>query len=675
MGTRTYQKCEIVLREILFRFRRNNKRTATNSLGAELQQRSLNSQRRDESPSLDAGLSDDSSHLADGSRSRTPDLLHRAPPFGQPSATHQPDPSLAPLSPPSSPEPPPNDHTDSQDTNGHQAESAPSKPGVCRKCGQSFSAATERQKLCLLCRGQGKSQRSIVFRKWIPCGKCRACLTTVDCGTCASCKGAQLNPCKPVRCRKRKCLCPIRKTPFRHEAEQASLAFSVDVLTDIRVSGSELVRRRPPPESDSDEYQPLRDDHDTDEEEDDEDDDGESLRRKRRTCGKCKGCVLMRDCGSCDFCVDKPKFGGSNKKRQKCRLRQCTRQAMRHLLPLQLGEGPLGRMRRKRGRSKEAWEFEFSDNEGEEPSSGRAPSRSVREQRIQKTYSRQAQVTAKPESPLVLNAPTLNAQRPPTLNTQQPPTLNTQHPPTLNTQQPPTLNTQQPPTLNTQQEVAGVHVWGPVVAEVSDRSGGRGWSTVTTETEPTNGSAQLNVEETELSNGNTVVGIEDEDEENGIPTITRIFSLADSGVSGVDLDGELLSLLEGVRGASLPALWLCVLREGPVLRLLQCSKSSPMADTAVHIGPGLRYSVLVQEHPLLATHALYTQHGPRLRTPEQVVALLKDLERHTVCQGIRTTGPAAPNEPLVNVRLATCDFLVPRSRTRCSKCRYPTDDK
>lgn len=49
---------------------------------------------------------------------------------------------------------------------------------------------------------------------------------------------------------------------------------------------------------------------------------------RRRSCGKCKGCVRRTDCGSCDFCMDKPKFGGRNKKRQKCRLRQCQREAM-----------------------------------------------------------------------------------------------------------------------------------------------------------------------------------------------------------------------------------------------------------------------------------------------------------------------------------------------------------
>ncbi|XP_055077624.1 methyl-CpG-binding domain protein 1b isoform X2 [Periophthalmus magnuspinnatus] len=74
-------------------------------------------------------------------------------------------------------------------------------------------------------------------------------------------------------------------------------------------------------------------------EDDDEstDDDDDRKRRKRRSCGECPACLYSTDCGTCDFCIDKPKFGGSNKKRQKCRLRQCQRQAMRHLLPSQLG--------------------------------------------------------------------------------------------------------------------------------------------------------------------------------------------------------------------------------------------------------------------------------------------------------------------------------------------------
>ncbi|KAG7276003.1 hypothetical protein CRUP_028560 [Coryphaenoides rupestris] len=60
---------------------------------------------------------------------------------------------------------------------------------------------------------------------------------------------------------------------------------------------------------------------------DDEDNWPKKQQRRRRACGTCDACLSTRDCGTCDFCVDKPKFGGRNTKRQKCRLRQCARQA------------------------------------------------------------------------------------------------------------------------------------------------------------------------------------------------------------------------------------------------------------------------------------------------------------------------------------------------------------
>ena len=44
------------------------------------------------------------------------------------------------------------------------------------------------------------------------------------------------------------------------------------------------------------------------------------LRRGR--CGVCPGCV-RDDCGTCVYCLDKPKFGGANVKRQRCALRGC----------------------------------------------------------------------------------------------------------------------------------------------------------------------------------------------------------------------------------------------------------------------------------------------------------------------------------------------------------------
>lgn len=50
----------------------------------------------------------------------------------------------------------------------------------------------------------------------------------------------------------------------------------------------------------------------------------ESARKKSsRRCGECVNCHKTEDCGRCDFCKDMKKFGGMNKIRQKCRLRQC----------------------------------------------------------------------------------------------------------------------------------------------------------------------------------------------------------------------------------------------------------------------------------------------------------------------------------------------------------------
>lgn len=45
------------------------------------------------------------------------------------------------------------------------------------------------------------------------------------------------------------------------------------------------------------------------------------VRRKR--CGRCTGCTST-DCGSCRFCLDKPKFGGPGKKKKPCLQRICS---------------------------------------------------------------------------------------------------------------------------------------------------------------------------------------------------------------------------------------------------------------------------------------------------------------------------------------------------------------
>ncbi|XP_071960277.1 CXXC-type zinc finger protein 1-like isoform X2 [Antedon mediterranea] len=49
------------------------------------------------------------------------------------------------------------------------------------------------------------------------------------------------------------------------------------------------------------------------------------LVRSNRRCGDCDACYRQDDCGECDYCMDMKKFGGPNRIRQKCRLKQCIR--------------------------------------------------------------------------------------------------------------------------------------------------------------------------------------------------------------------------------------------------------------------------------------------------------------------------------------------------------------
>ncbi|XP_074596298.1 uncharacterized protein LOC141851450 isoform X2 [Brevipalpus obovatus] len=44
--------------------------------------------------------------------------------------------------------------------------------------------------------------------------------------------------------------------------------------------------------------------------------------KKNWGCRKCAGC-LVEDCGKCNYCLDKPKFGGANTLKKKCILRKC----------------------------------------------------------------------------------------------------------------------------------------------------------------------------------------------------------------------------------------------------------------------------------------------------------------------------------------------------------------
>ena len=46
--------------------------------------------------------------------------------------------------------------------------------------------------------------------------------------------------------------------------------------------------------------------------------------KKVRRCGVCKGCTRY-DCGECICCLDKAKFGGQNTRKEACKMKKCRR--------------------------------------------------------------------------------------------------------------------------------------------------------------------------------------------------------------------------------------------------------------------------------------------------------------------------------------------------------------
>ncbi|XP_056107445.1 methyl-CpG-binding domain protein 1b isoform X3 [Rhinichthys klamathensis goyatoka] len=489
--------------------------------------------------------------------------------------------------------------------------------GICLRCNKTFTFE-EGQTMCQNCRQEVNAsiaRRRKPYKKWNPCGRCRACQTAVDCGKCVSCRNGRLrlrlniHSRKVVKCRKRKCLHPIRK--------DKGVKMGVPKV-------------------------------------------------RRRSCGKCKGCVRRTDCGSCDFCMDKPKFGGRNKKRQKCRLRQCQREAMKHLLPMDEAEMLFaqgwvtrGRPRytygRGRPRSKKLWDFEVSDNEAEQyvPKASSGAGRMVNTDRLlQPNYNGKAYVyTDVPNSHMMNNIPLYNPQR----IEMRSPQLHAGRAEMIkeNGLQGSVISSRA--FLSVRPEVLSAARWNtaaipPGCAVESLREGNR-----------SQGSAGQEPCQEEQYEGESC------------PSITQIFSMADSDptIQGIDINHELMPLLKSLRSMVLPVLWFCVVVEGPRLQLMQCSKRSTMADTIVHIEPSFHYHISVQGQPLLPTHKLYDSHPSRLTTTEEVVALLEELERYSVCQGSGHKDSAKAPEPVLPERAATCDFLIFPEAECCEKCKTP----
>ncbi|KAK2850937.1 hypothetical protein Q5P01_007213 [Channa striata] len=97
---------------------------------------------------------------------------------------------------------------------------------------------------------------------------------------------------------------------------------------------------------------------------------GSQVKRSARMCGECDACLRTEDCAQCDFCKDMKKFGGPNKIRQKCRLRQCEVRArkMLRVRDEELNRGCVrGRGPPRKGVGHQTEEEEDEDEEEEDP--------------------------------------------------------------------------------------------------------------------------------------------------------------------------------------------------------------------------------------------------------------------------------------------------------------------
>uniref|UniRef100_A0A8C6WXT1 CXXC-type domain-containing protein n=1 Tax=Neogobius melanostomus TaxID=47308 RepID=A0A8C6WXT1_9GOBI len=181
---------------------------------------------------------------------------------------------------------------------------------VCSRCGLTFTGTwydkQRKNPFCPSCWAfKTKEHPLIRFRKWIPCGQCAGCHNKVNCGHCSNCKGL-LPGSRKRTCRKRKCLCPIRKGPGGFITPKPNIDPEEDSQEFTHYQHLNTKSEEP-----EDFTTPLELDEDDDMSSDDDED--WHKRRRRRACGECPAC-LRKDCGTCDFCIDKPKFGGSNKK-------------------------------------------------------------------------------------------------------------------------------------------------------------------------------------------------------------------------------------------------------------------------------------------------------------------------------------------------------------------------
>ncbi|XP_057266225.1 methyl-CpG-binding domain protein 1-like, partial [Pezoporus wallicus] len=212
-----------------------------------------------------------------------------------------------------------------------QACRIPQDCGICSACARPPPAQGPK---CLL-------RRCLrIVKRGLGCGSCPGCVATEDCGSCCIClRRLQPGLKRQWRCLRRRCQQPKKSTRKKTSSvrtvkwkppqeREPSAAPSTRHRKQLN-KGKEKKKPGRPPKHPGGRGGGR----------------GGRRRRSSRRCGLCGPCLRPGDCGRCDFCRDKPKFGGQNLKRQKCRWRQCLRCATRRLLPVGVRLRPPSRPR------------------------------------------------------------------------------------------------------------------------------------------------------------------------------------------------------------------------------------------------------------------------------------------------------------------------------------------
>ncbi|KAM6474725.1 uncharacterized protein PHA67_007089 isoform 12-T12 [Liasis olivaceus] len=481
--------------------------------------------------------------------------------------------------------------------------------GVCQACQMSQDCG-----ICSVCVLRAKSPKLHIgikcllrrclkiVKKGLECGMCQACKITEDCGTCVICLRRQRPGIKRQwKCLKRRCLKRKKKIPPKKDScspKKLIVKWKPTIQRDPR--GNPIVRRR-----------------------------HSSKSRQNRKCGDCEACLLKTDCGRCDFCCDKPKFGGQNLKRQKCRWRQCLQFAKESSSTSEWTEVPksLGLEKPK---------------QQEEQQQQQQPPPAKLKKEPEKTVSSGPQEPTKECS--IVSPHTKQEQDVP-------------HHPVL----PAWILGKDPDT-----KLPAVNLLIATSPKIK-----QGHAEPSGDCQSSNDcpvSAGLPQFKRLSGTSCTEVVVLDDLEDNEVgplqqmhpPVIMEVYSLG--GVQPLSqLDSVLREFLAELNEIPLPAHWEVLPPLGsPDLRLIQRSKHSTMSAAVIHIRPGLFFHVVVQDLLVPQEHELYASHPARLTTVDEVVELICDLEAYQLCSG----WPAGWH---AGERSEACDILVYSGC--CPQCR------